>query len=84
MSIYFSNFSNVDIKHEEVENSGFYNMEMKPIEEYEDFTKSTNREKDGFIDTFEEDPLMKVFGGFDSYFTPFHRSKTDNPRTLQD
>lgn len=61
MTIYFSNFSNVDLKHQANEAAEFPNyfdgMKLQKTyeSEHEDYTKSSNKDKEIFSEFFDDD-----------------------------
>lgn len=81
MNIYFSNFNNVDLKHESSEGADFEEIEEKNnhfIQNFDSLTKSSQERNINFLD---DDILMQTFLPFGSA-NSFSRSKTDNPRTM--
>lgn len=78
MSIYYSNFGNVDLRHQTSEGFSYHNEdEQKNIT----ITPETQTKisKD-FSSSLENDPLFLAFG---VALEPFGRSKTDNPKNLK-
>jgi hypothetical protein len=79
MNIYFSNFTNVDLRHETSEGTNFIAQEeIKNYfsSTYDILTKTSGNSNYDFIN---DEALMYTF----DVFTPYSRSKTDNPKTLQ-
>jgi hypothetical protein len=77
MNIYFSNFSNVDLKNETSEGADYsYEEEERShfLQRYDILTRSSPEED---TEVFN-DLIMQSFDAF----SPFARSKTDNPDTL--
>ena len=77
MNIYFSNFANVDLKNETSEGADYSSekqLHNNFIQRYDLLTRSSPEEDaEGFNDL-----LMQSFHAF----SPFSRSKTDNPINL--
>jgi hypothetical protein len=78
MNIYYSNFTNVDLKHGTSEGTDFsFEEEAKNrfVQNYEILTESSQKSN---MDLINDDFLLQTF----DFFTPNSRSKTDNPTIL--
>jgi hypothetical protein len=79
MNIYFSNFSNVDLKNETSEGADFTLVEEMRNEYLKKFDQMSRSYQSEENELFNEDYIM------DSAFSSFpQRSKTDNPRRLNE
>lgn len=80
MTIYYSNFNNVEVRHDPENDSENFNRfeTLKSTEGDFEFSNDKWMEKPAYFDGY---------GCEETYFNPFapfSRSKTDNPRTLED
>jgi hypothetical protein len=82
MNIYFSNFNNVDLKHESTEGADYEAIEERTSTFVQNFDNLTKSSQDVNINFLDDDILMQTFLPFGCN-NSFARSKTDNPRSLQ-
>lgn len=81
MNIYFSNFRNVDLRHESSHGADYEMIEEKKnnfVQTYDHLSKSSLDKNLNYLD---DDILMQTFSPFDP--SSYSRSKTDDPRNLQ-
>ncbi len=79
MNIYFSNFNNVDLKNETTQGADYTmqeEMKNEYMKRFDQISRSFQSEEHNFLD---DEYIME------SAFSPFMpRSKTDNPKRLQE